>query len=165
MRKIFAVLIAIFTASPAFAGNLCGGGVICIEQNTVFNHANAAVPPTTFTIFTCNSTANGCLVPAVMIYGNMSGAVNDAIVIAIVQGGISNFVVSSLPQPFTSLNALVNDANAPPAPLSNAPVDGNGNPVLFLSAGASLTATNTVGITASGIQSGTMNIMVYAQQF
>ncbi len=164
MLKKLIIFMGLFIASPALAGNLCGGGIICQAINTQFTHANAPVS-TTLTIFTCNSTTIGCLVPAVFLYGNMTGAVNNTVTVSMVQGGISARMLSAYPQPFTALNILVNDANAFPLPLPNPPVDGNGNPIVFMSAGSSLTLTTSIGITASGAQSGTFDVIVYAQQF
>ncbi len=163
MRKILALLIAFMVASPAYAGNLCGGGIICIEQNTSFTNANAATP-TTLTLFTCNSAANGCLVSAIMLYGNMTNAVSNAMYWSLVNNGVSVKMFSATPQPFQSLNMLVNSIY-PPVPLPNSPVDANGNPVLFMTPGAYITATTTQNIPASGPSSGSLDLMVYAQQY
>lgn len=162
MRKIL-VLVLVLLASPAGAGNLCGGGIICIEQNTSFTHATAP-NPATLTIFTCPSTTNGCLVSAIFVFGNMTLASNQDFFFSQVQGGTVVRMWLATAQPATSLNAMVNNIYPPP-PLPYSPVDANGNPVIFMSPGNSLTATSSAAIPASGSGAGSIDIMVYAQQF
>lgn len=164
MRKIFALIAALFAASPAFAGNLCGSGVLCLNQNTEFTHVTAPLAGTTLTIFTCKSVANGCLVPAIFLFGNMAGATDNRVTVAMVTGGVSSILFNVAPEPALGQN-IATAVQYPPQPLPNAPVDGNGNPVIFMSPGSSLTLTTSLNIDASGNQSGSLDVVVYAQQF
>lgn len=169
MRRIL-ILLALLIAAPAYAGNLCGGGIICLEQSTSFNHTTAPTA-TTLTLFTCQSTANGCLVLAVFVYGNATHAINQSMTFYMNQGGTSTIMFGSgsggqiTPQPYTSLNMMVNSIY-PPNPLPNSPVESNGNPVIFMSTGSSLSAsTSTTMPTGGDPNSSSIDVMVYAQQY
>jgi hypothetical protein len=169
MKRIILTIVfavALFLCAPrANAAAPCGSGVICFDVVGTLSNANQATSSPVI-MYTAPSGGSGARINAVMAYGVSPGSYS-ATSLWIVHSSVDYLLMeNSIPVVAAEVNAAnFLTANGTFSALTGLPVDENGNPFIFLSAGDSIALSNNAGITSSGAQSGVYYFHIIGESF